>query len=369
MIGRRPARAAPRRAVTIVVSLVVCGALVAAGCSDGGDGRGATSSTTTVTTTTTRPDRGHVPSSSPEAAGTAPLPAVEPEGTTVDATLHTPDGRDRTYRVYVPTGVDVAARTGGDSVPLLVALHGGTGTGTQFEKSSGFDGIAEANRFLVVYPDGVGSGPDGTANRTWNGGRCCGVAARDGVDDVAFIGLLVEALSGKYPVDPGRVFVAGHSNGGVLAYRLACELADVVVAIGVQSTSLEIDRCDPARPVSVLHIHGTADQNIPIGGGTGPQAISGVSFGVPIDGARTVAAADGCPAEPVPSADPSNPDLTIDRWNPCADGTEVRFVTVAGAPHAWMGPQRPGTRPGAERYTGLDASAEIWAFLTTHERT
>jgi len=334
-----------------VVALAVGCALVAAACSDGGDPRGSDPARTTTTT---------------ESTTTTAAPAVEPGGTTVDATLRTPDGRDRTYHLYIPAGV--AAAPTGEPVPLLVALHGGTGSGTQFEKSSGFDGLAEANRFLVVYPDGVGTGADGATNRTWNGGRCCGVAAREAIDDVAFVGLLVDALAGQYPVDPARVYAAGHSNGGILAYRLACELSEVVVAVGVQSTSLEIDGCAPARPVSVLHIHGTADQNIPIDGGVGPRALSGVSFAVPVDGARTMADRDGCPDEPERSTDPANPDVTVDAWTPCDDGTEVRFVTVDGAPHSWMGPRRPGTRPNAEGYADLDASARIWTFLIGHPR-
>jgi polyhydroxybutyrate depolymerase len=219
-----------------------------------------------------------------------------------------------------------------------------------------------------VYPDGVGAGADGSVNRTWNGGRCCGVAVREAVDDVTFIRLLVGELSAAYTVDPARVFAAGHSNGGVMAYRLACELSDVIVAIGLQSSSLEVDGCAPSRPVSVLHVHGTADAAVPIDGGLGPEGVSGVDWRVPLDGAASFAELIGCPPDPARTTDEANADLTIDTWRPCDDGTEVRFVTVDGAPHSWFGPGRPGTRPGVELYNGLDTSAEIWAFLTTHPR-
>src|SRR5215207_4788758 len=82
-----------------------------------------------------------------------------------EGTLRTPDGRDRTYQLYVPPNL-----TPGEPVPLLVALHGGTGWGTQFEHNSGFDQLADQRGFIVVYPDGVGVGRSGTALRTWNGG-------------------------------------------------------------------------------------------------------------------------------------------------------------------------------------------------------
>ena len=86
----------------------------------------------------------------------------------------------------------------GESVPLLVALHGGTGTGLQFERTSRFDDLAAANRFLVVYPDGVGTGAGENQLRTWNGGVCCGAAVKKSVDDVTFLRALVQQLSAEY---------------------------------------------------------------------------------------------------------------------------------------------------------------------------
>jgi polyhydroxybutyrate depolymerase len=337
-------------------SLLVVGAMamLAVACSDGagGDSFTATSTTSDARASSTSTSQPAVP----------PKPAVRPTAATIDATLRTPDGRDRTYHVYAPTSV--TSGQSGNRVPLLVALHGGLGSGAQFERSSGFDGLAEANGFIVVYPDGAGVGPAAT-NKTWNAGACCGGAVRQGVDDVAFIRMLIERLQSTYPIEPARTYAAGHSNGGMLAYRLACELADEIVAVGVQSSALELDGCRPAQPVSLLHIHGAADENVPLAGGKGPKALSGVSYNPPMDGARTIARLDQCPT-PRTSTDPSNPDISIETWDPCADGTEVRFLTVAGASHAWMGdrPARAGTTP----YRGLDSAAVIWGFLDAHPR-
>src|SRR5262249_5428677 len=111
-------------------------------------------------------------------ATSVPLAAAAAVAST-EGTLRTPNGPDRTYHLYVPPNV-----TPGAPVPLLVALHGGTGWGTQFEQNSGFDHLADQHGFIVVYPDGVGIGRNGTALRTWNGGDCCGPAARQQVDDV-----------------------------------------------------------------------------------------------------------------------------------------------------------------------------------------
>jgi polyhydroxybutyrate depolymerase len=289
-------------------------------------------------------------------------PAVDPTGKVVDGSLTTSDGRSRSYHVYVPTSLPSDR-----PVPLLVALHGGAGWGVQFEKNSGFDGLAEANQFLVVYPDGI-SQPPTPNGRVWNGGDCCGAAQRQNVDDVAFISALVDHLEAQYDVDRARVAAAGHSNGGILAYRLACELADKIVAIGVQSATLGIPSCHPTQPVSVIHIHGTADRNIPINGGTGDRSLSQTDFPPPIDGVRTLAAANGCPADPSESV---SGDLTTDVWSPCQGSTEVRMVKVNGAGHAWMGHDASSALAGTlvgPPYMGLDSSAEIWSFLAAHPR-
>jgi polyhydroxybutyrate depolymerase len=151
----------------------------------------------------------------------------------------------------------------------------------------------------------------------------------------------------------------------MLAYRLAWALSAPIVAVGVQSAARAVDGCRPGRPVSLLHIHGAADENVPLAGGKGPKGLSGVAYHPPMDGARTIAGLDRCPA-PRASTDADNSDLAIETWGPCADGVEVRFITVAGAPHAWMGPGP--ARPGVSPYRKLDSAAVIWEFLGAHPR-
>ena len=291
--------------------------------------------------------------------------ATRATGRTSTGRIRTPDGRTRTYRLYVPSSL-VAGRT----APLLVALHGGLGSSAQFEENSGFNALAEANRFVVVYPDGVGSRADGTGPQTWNGGYCCGPAVRDEVDDVGFIRRLLDALGTELNLDPARVYAAGHSNGAIMAYRLACELGDRIVAIGVQAGSLGVDSCTPARPVSVIHLHGTADTNHPIEGGKG-SGVAGVSFRPAPAALDALAAADRCAKMPTVASVRGNSDLTVTTWSGCATGAEVRFVAVEGATHAWMG--HPATSAAGEAFVGepyqrLDASRAIWSFLAAHPR-
>jgi polyhydroxybutyrate depolymerase len=291
--------------------------------------------------------------------------AVPPVGRTADGQIRTADGRIRRYRLYVPTAIG-PGRPG----PLVVALHGGLGTAAQFEANSGFDGLAEANGFVVAYPDGIGARPDGSGPQTWNGGYCCGPAARQEVDDVDFIRRLIDTVQAEVPVDPARIYAAGHSNGAIMAYRLACELSDRIAAIGVQAGSLGVDVCTPAQPVSVFHVHGSADTNHPIDGGRG-RGIAGVVFRSARSAVEAMAAADGCAGIPTPATDPSNPDLAVATWSGCERGTAVRLVVVDGATHAWMG--HPSASAVAAAYVGepypdLDASRAIWSFLAAHPR-
>ena len=298
-------------------------------------------------------------------------PAVAATGEVLQGSLRTLDGRLRTYRLYVPSSLSARRR-----VPLLVALHGGLGSGKQFEQISGFDGLAQANRFLVVYPDGTRL--RGLKHScVWNAGGCCGAAeqSRGNVNDVRFISLLIDRLEREYRVDRERVFVTGHSNGAMLGLRLACQLSDKVDAVAVQSGTLFIDSCRPRRPVSVLEIHGTADQNVPIDGGKGSKDVSGSVYPPPEQGLETLAAADRCRRGPLTSGDPKNHALSYEVWRPCTGGTVVEWIKVAGASHAWMGHRSSSLlarivsrRLSGKPYMGFDSSAAIWSFLSAHPR-
>ena len=346
-----------------VLLLVACSSSTATGTTTSGLGTTATIetlATTTAAPTTTSATTASATTATPIET-VAALPGVAATGEVVDSALLTADGRTRIYRTYVPSNLPDGP------VPLLLAFHGGTGWGKQFERNSGFDELAEANGFLVVYPDGVGSGVDETTNRTWNGGECCGAAARNNINDVAFVAQLIDTLQEDHNVDANRVFAAGHSNGGILSYRLACELSDRIVAVGLQAGTLGIENCAPGGPVSLLHIHGEADTNLPIDGGVGPDSLAGVDFSSPRVGVQTFAMAAGCATDPTIASEAGNPDLATSTWTGCDGGTEVEFIAVAAAQHSWMG-HVPSNPAASSAYQGLDASYEIVAFLLAHPR-
>jgi polyhydroxybutyrate depolymerase len=246
-----------------------------------------------------------------------------------------------------------------DPTSLVVVLHGGFGTGAQARASLGWDATADASGFVVAYPDGVG--------RSWNAGTCCGPAQRADTDDVKFLGALIDEVVPAEGVNPDLVYVTGISNGGMMAYRLACELPGKLAAIGPVAATMTVG-CDEAapEPTSVLHIHGLDDRNVPFAGGVGTKGVAkDARPSVPsvIERWRVI---DGCPAPLTPSTSGA---VTTATSGPCANGTEVILVTIAGAGHQWPG-SRPPTAAAARALEldppsdALNATTTLWEFFS-----
>src|SRR5262249_41276708 len=148
--------------------------------------------------------------------------------------------------------------------PVVLAFHGGGSNAGQMVRFSGLNDKADQAGFLVVYPNGTGRLEQAL---TWNGGNCCGYAMLNKVDDGAFVRALLDDLGKVAKVDAKRVYATGMSNGAILAYRLASELSDRIAAIAPVSGPMGTEKCNPTRPVPVLHFHGTDDDFAPFKGG------------------------------------------------------------------------------------------------------
>lgn len=248
-----------------------------------------------------------------------------------------------------------SAKSRAAAAPLVVMLHGGFGSGAQAEKAYGWDGEAARNHFVVVYPDGV--------DHAWNvGGGCCGTPASTGVDDVAFLTSMVAAIEREVPIDPSRLYATGISNGGMTAYRLACDTG-LFAAIGPDSATL-LGPCPSPAPVSVLHIHGTADRNIPYDGGPGDGYAHIDGPAVPALNAR-FRAVDDCAAPAVTTAGAVTTSVAA-----CPGGRTVELITIAGAGHQWPG---SADKPVLQQLLGLDtpstalnATSTLWTFFAAH---
>lgn len=259
------------------------------------------------------------------------------------------DGVERTFTVRIPRSVD-STRT----VPLVIVLHGRGGGGERLMRWSGFDAKADAEGFLLVAPDGTGD------PRGWYTGFSPGGV----IDDVGFVGALIDTLSGRYPVDRARIYVAGHSNGGVLAHRVAADLSSRIAAaavvagtIGARPAGGSLTRIDPPRgPVPLMIIHGDADDVVPYDTTNLPR-----QMGRPVpapEGARFWARANEC-AVIQPRRDTlASGRVLRDTWDTRCRAPVV-FLTVRGGDHGW---------PRASRGEAIDATDVIWEFFTQHRR-
>jgi polyhydroxybutyrate depolymerase len=277
-------------------------------------------------------------------------PPSYPPGTSVHTLSF--DGTEREYRVYVPRTL-----TDGPST-LVVMLHGGFGSAEQAELTYGWDAQAERDGFIVAYPEGEG--------RSWNAGDCCGPAMKRDLDDVGFIDAVVSEIGDSLDIDPQRTFATGMSNGGIMAYRLACE-TDTFAAIAPVAATMLVDCAAPGR-VSVRHIHGALDESVPPDGrpGGGTQNIDGPPLADVIAFWRSI---DGC-GEPQVGQWGDDPRVTASTTD-CADGSAVEYFEIADAGHQWPGASSSEIRDelgGDPPSHLLDATAEIASFFASHPR-
>lgn len=178
--------------------------------------------------------------------------------------LETENGR-RSYWLHVPPG----NRQEGP-LPLLIVLHGHGGTGRRMMRLTGLNRLADEEGLLVAYPDGESwwNIPWGS----WNAGYCCGYAQHRQVNDLDFLNLLMDDLQEVYPVDSRQVSIIGVSNGGMMAYRAGCALAERLSAIWIIAGAMPPGPCEPETPLSVMIVHGTEDSYVLYHGGDSPKS-------------------------------------------------------------------------------------------------
>jgi polyhydroxybutyrate depolymerase len=241
------------------------------------------------------------------------------------APAETPIGGDRPVTVEVPSSVkpDVPA-------PLVIMLHGYSVNGVLEEIYLQLAPLAKARGFLYAHPDGTVN-KDG--KHFWNATDACCDRDGSGVDDSGYLAQVIKEIKARYNVDPRRVYLVGHSNGGFMSYRMACDHAEEIAAVATLAGAMfaDVSRCKPSAPVSILQIHGTADTEVLYEGTT-------MAPGYP-SAATTVkdwAELDGCASTPDTSAPPLDLDVAL-------PGAETRVERYA-----------QGCKPGG--------GAELWSI-------
>ncbi|PTL84117.1 PHB depolymerase family esterase [Vitiosangium sp. GDMCC 1.1324] len=325
---------------------------------------------TTEPETETEPPPPRTPNYGPPSpAAPAPLPerasctGLTTGPGTYDWTLSY-QGRTRLFRVHVPTGYDPAKPT-----PAVLSFHGYSSNEQEQEGLSQMSLQADAQGFIAVYPRGLSQNdlsgstdPRSESTRGWNAGVCCGPAQIFRSDDVGFVDALLADLDTRVCLDTKRIYATGLSNGGFFSYRLACERAGQFAAIAPVAGMEGFAPCEPVRPVSVMHFHGTDDPTILYNGG------DNIPFGGPypsaLESVTRWTQRDVCTSAPITTFDQG--DSSCSTYNTCLQNTAVTLCTVQGGGHTWPG----GLIPPEYGYTtkDLDATQEMWRFFATHPR-
>lgn len=274
------------------------------------------------------------------------------------------DGVHRDYLLHVPD--DLPA---GD-VPLVLVFHGAYGWADQIARTTDFSRKADQEGFIVAYPEGKPPVFPHTW-QFWNTGYCCYAAMDAGIDDVGFIDALIDHLVATQPIDASRVYLAGFSNGGMLASEYAAlhtdkvaALAAVASTIGGRAAAFGEIGIPPAQDVlPVYEIHGMRDGGVPYDGSPSHRVPAWSPFSVD-EAIAYWRANNNNTADPV-ETDWADGNIQLTVWGEGTPG-EVRRMLVRDAGHSWPGGD--GAPFFSKPTQDADATALVWEFFEAHHR-
>lgn len=298
---------------------LVLGLVCALGCGDGGEELGG--------------GAGGEPSTAGQNAGGAAEGGAAPQGGAGFGGMTTEDfvaGGDRPVNVLLPDGYDPTVPT-----PLVVLLHGYAADSMVQDSYFVMSSVAASQGLVFAAPDGT---VDEGGARFWNATDACCDFYATGVDDSGYLEALLDEIESRVNIDPSRIYFVGHSNGGYMAYRMACDHADRITAIVSLAGAMFENQgdCSASEPVSVLQIHGTADTDILYEGGV--HGSSGVVYPGAVESVERWVAVDGCDASSTPGAprdielEIAGDETTVDIYAGCT-GTAVELWSIQGGGH------------------------------------
>jgi polyhydroxybutyrate depolymerase len=259
-------------------------------------------------------------------------------------------GLQRDYILYVPASYSAAT-----SVPLVFNFHGYTGSAYSQMWYGDFRTIADAEGFIIVFPEGT---LDNSGISHWNVGW-----GGSTVDDIGFTSALIDSISAEYSINQDRVYSTGMSNGGFMSYQLACELSDRIAAIASVTGSMNMgwfNSCNPNHPMPVMEIHGTLDPTVSYNSSSFTESIPDIlDFWANLNNCNSTAivtnipntsTTDGCTAE-------------HQIWENGNNGSTVEHYKIIGGEHSWPG----ALFPNGVTNQDIDASEKIWEFFNKYD--
>jgi len=250
----------------------------------------------------------------------------------------------REYILQVPSSYDSSA-----PASLILNFHGNGGCASTFSSGGDWDGnsnlsaIVDAQNVIVAYPQGLARAK---GNAEWDPGET-GTQTIDG-DDVYFSEQLVAEISNEYSIDSSRVYATGYSNGGMMAYGLACSRGNIFAAVGIMSGIMLPGTCDENHSPSIIHFHGTSDDALPYEGNQDFQSVSQViDFWL---------AHNNIESSSLVSTDLDGGNIQRDEYTGGTDNSSVVLYTITNGGHVWFSDDIDGTSP----------NQILWDFLSNY---
>jgi polyhydroxybutyrate depolymerase len=243
----------------------------------------------------------------------------------------------RSVTLYVPSGYD-----GHTPMPLIILLHGYGHSGTTAADMLNLLPLAEARGFLWCSPEGT---IDSWGKPFWNATDACCDFQGTGSDDAGYLRSVIDNIAENFAVDRKRTYVIGISNGGFMAYRMACQHADLIAGIAsIAGMTFLRSNYHPSEPVHILHIHGTADTTVPYAGGSlGPPVFPSNLSPLPgaLQSVQIWAGYNGCGGQVMDAWRSLDLDLgvpgldtVVTRHTNCPPGGDVELWSVEGVSHS-----------------------------------
>lgn len=267
---------------------------------------------------------------------------------------------DRYYILHIPPQYKSSAS------PLIVAMHGGGGDMNIQASDKFYKLVSKSDKegFIIAFPNGFSKFQSGIL-ATWNAGKCCGDSRDEKIDDVKFITEMVGNIKKQVNIDPAKVFAIGMSNGGMMAYRLACDTKNIFKAIASVTGTDITETCNPQQKVSVLHIHAKDDTHVLFNGGAGENAFKDRSkvteFNSVPDTIKKWTKLNECPTKAKKIL--SVPKAYCEVYSPCKNDTEVQLCVTDDGGHSWPGGTSPRSKNKAPPSKAISANDVIWDFF------
>ena len=250
------------------------------------------------------------------------------------------DGINREYVLFIPNSYD-----GTSAVPVLFNLHGFGDNASDYMNNADMRAVAESDTFILVYPQGSCS--DGSSH--WN--PCpTGGDNKSTADDVGFVESMISEISSQYNVDMERIYAAGYSNGGMMAYGLANYKSDLIAAVASVSGAMLDCIGSTSHPIPLIHLHGTSDGVLPYNGSSDWNSVqSTLDYWINFNNTNIT---------PTVSNDNSG-GMSIEHYvyDQGDSSVSVEHYKFIGGDHVWF----------SATYQGQNTSELVWSFVSRYD--